>query len=388
MRILFVSLFLPMEKAYHAGARHVFESIRRLSATHSIDLVARLQEGEEPHLRELSGYCGTILPFSYPAVVERDLSGIARLAANYLRFSRFADRIIARGGYDVVQVEWVETAILIRRHGTPMVLNAHDVITKPAQRKAGETRGLRRIAREIGWRAIRTVELSIARRFDRVLTVSDYDKKFLLSLDPALRVETVPIAAGMDFTGREIAPQPDLILFLASYRYRPVNVSAALWFHREVLPLVRRKVPEARFVIAGYGPPEELTRLAETDPLTEVPGFVDDLERCHREAAVFVAPILSGGGIIVKILDAMAAGRPVVTTPYGNEGIGAEPGRDLLVAETPETFAAAVVSLLRDREFARRVGESGRSFVAANYSVEAVTEKQLSVLRQLGERVG
>ena len=111
--------------------------------------------------------------------------------------------------------------------------------------------------------------------------------------------------------------------------------------------------------------------------------FVDDIDRCYKEAEVFVAPILTGGGIIVKILDALAAGTPVVTTSYGNEGIGAEAGRDLLVADDPAGFAGAVVRLLTDQKFAGQISESGRKFVLQNYRRESVIAKLEAAFNEL-----
>jgi glycosyltransferase involved in cell wall biosynthesis len=106
-----------------------------------------------------------------------------------------------------------------------------------------------------------------------------------------------------------------------------------------------------------------------------VPGFVDDLDECYKKASVFVAPILVGGGIIVKILDSMAAGTPVVTTTYGNEGIGALPGRDLLIADDPKGFAEAVVRVLSDKELAAGLSRNGQEFVRKNFTLEAaITE--------------
>ena len=106
-----------------------------------------------------------------------------------------------------------------------------------------------------------------------------------------------------------------------------------------------------------------------------VPGFVDDLDECYKRANVFVAPILVGGGIIVKILDAMAAGTPVVTTTYGNEGIGAVPGRDILIADDPESFADAVVRVLSDRGLEERLSLNGREFVRKHFTFEAAMKK-------------
>jgi glycosyltransferase involved in cell wall biosynthesis len=198
-----------------------------------------------------------------------------------------------------------------------------------------------------------------------------------------VRVRCVPIPAGLDFDGRAFAVRPGSILFLASFRHHHTNVDAALWLAHEIFPRVRADVPEARLVLAGYGPPDALHALAAADPAIEVPGFVDDLERCYREAAVFAAPILTGGGIIVKILDALAAGRPVVTTTYGNEGVGAVPGRDLLVADEPADFAAAVVELLRDPLRAATLGENGRAFVQANYSPAALFNQLEQVYQEV-----
>ena len=106
-----------------------------------------------------------------------------------------------------------------------------------------------------------------------------------------------------------------------------------------------------------------------------MPGFVADLDECYKKASVFVAPILVGGGIIVKVLDALAAGTPVVTTSFGNEGVGARPGSDLLVADDPADFASSVIRVLKEKGLAEALSSNGRAFVKRNYSQEAVMEK-------------
>ena len=110
-------------------------------------------------------------------------------------------------------------------------------------------------------------------------------------------------------------------------------------------------------------------------------GFVDDPEEYYKRAALFVAPILTGGGIIVKVLDALAAGTPVVTTSYGNEGIGAIPGRDLIVADDPGTFAEAVVSIMKDTELAGRLSINSRDFVARHFSLSSAVERLETIYR-------
>ena len=375
MKILIVSLFLPQEKAYHAGGRYVFELLRRLSLRHEVHLVTRFEEGERSSLPDLYRFCARIHPFSYPQTGKRGPTALLRLAANYLAFSRFANRVIREGKYDLVQVEWVETAILIRRGTTPMVLDAHDVISKPAERNFRRSRGLRRLLNWAKFLLVRSLEKSIVSRFQRIFTLSEFDRHYLLELCPGLPVVTVPIPAGLDLKPASYPRIQHRILFLASYKYRPKNVEGALWFHRMVLPLVREEFPDAEFVVAGFGPPAQLLQLAESDRLTRVTGFVDDTDELYKSAAVFVAPILVGGGIIVKVLDALAAGTPVVTTTFGNEGIAATPGEELLVADDPRAFADAVLALLKDGARAERIAERGAAFVARHFSLEAVLER-------------
>jgi glycosyltransferase involved in cell wall biosynthesis len=210
---------------------------------------------------------------------------------------------------------------------------------------------------------------------DTVFTLSEFDKNYLLAMAPGLNVRVIPFPAGLDLTEKTFAQQKNSILFLASYKYLRRNADAALYFYREIFPLVRKVIPDARFIAAGYGPPADLVSLQDHDAAVTVPGFVEDLDECYKKAVVFVAPILVGGGIIVKILDAMAAGTPVVTTTYGNEGINAVPDRDLIVADDPERFAAGVARILGDRQFAEQLGRNGREFVRKRYSTEAaITE--------------
>lgn len=371
MKVLLVSLFLPHPKSPHAGGRYVYEILRHLSQKYDIDLATRHEADETSLLADLRPFCSSIFPYPYSTAARRGLLDKLGLIGNYLGFSRFADRLVADGRYDLVQVEWVEAAILVRQRSTPMILDAHDVITKPAERSFTNVRGLKKLLAWFYYQLIRTMECMIARRFDVVMTRSDYDSQYLRKMLPAVRSAVIPHPAGLDLHATPNKPEGRTILFLASYKYRPVNVAAALWFYREVFPLVRGTFTDARFVIAGYGPPPELTALA-ADPQVDVPGFVDDIDRCYKRAAVFVAPILTGGGIIVKVLDALAAGTPTVATTFGNEGVGAVPGRDLLVADAPEQFAAAVVKLLTDVPYADALAKNGREFVRQRYGRESI----------------
>jgi polysaccharide biosynthesis protein PslH len=369
LKILFISLFLPQEKAYHAGGRYVFEMIKNLSQRHEIHLVTRLEENEVPLLENLRPFCKTIHPYTYKSQGRRGLVHLPALALNYLGFSRFADRLARSGEFNLIQVEWVETAVLIKKRKTPMALTAHDVITKPAERRMKSARGLKKLFPALIFVLFKALEISIIKRFDVVFTLSEYDRKYLRALGAGTKVRVVSYPAGLDVTERHYARETNSILFLASYKY-----------------LIRNVIPEARFVIAGYGPPPELTALQERDPSVTVPGFVDDLDACYKQASVFVAPILIGGGVIVKVLDALAAGTPVVTTTYGNEGIGAIPEKDLLIADSPPDIADAVIRVLRDRKLADYLSRNGQDFVRTQYTLDAAIKTIEETYRHMVKR--
>jgi glycosyltransferase involved in cell wall biosynthesis len=151
---------------------------------------------------------------------------------------------------------------------------------------------------------------------------------------------------------------------------RPQNIRSVRYLAEKVWPVVRLEIPDAELLVAGGGLPAK-----EREPLScilgiRLTGFVENLEEVYKSASVFAAPVLSGGGIIVKILDAMAAGVPVVTTSYGNEGIRAEAGKDVLVADSPEAFARALVLLLKDPGLRNAVAAGGSRHLAERFSEE------------------
>ncbi len=155
---------------------------------------------------------------------------------------------------------------------------------------------------------------------------------------------------------------------------RTRNVEAALYLHEKVLPLIREEIPHVKFYIVGSSPQEKIQQLAK-DKDVVVTGYVKDLGSYYERCAVFVAPILVGGGIIVKILNAMAAGRPVVTTHFGNEGIEAVPEREIRIADSPQEFAQKTVELLTNDDLWHMTARNGRGFVRRKYDWEKAMQE-------------
>lgn len=351
-----------------------------------MDLVARVFPGEEGALEEARKIARTVLPVREPASAN-PLGGFrAAKVLSYRRLARAAERAAAAGSHDAALVEFTETAMFLRmRRFPPAALDAHDIVGKPWERRFEESSGLDRLVLGLAWRAFATAEGRAVRRFRVLFTKSRYDADWARARYAHPDVRPLPHPAGEGIEAEPRAEVPGRLLFLGAMG-RPLNAEAAIHFYERVFPAVVERRPEARFWIVGADPPGRLRALAESDPRVRVTGYVEDIGAAYREASVFVAPILVGGGIIAKILDAMAAGVPVVTTPYGNEGIEARPGEQILVAGGPGDFAARVVELLEDSRLRRRVGVAGQAFVRARYATDAVMAELERGMRDVAGR--
>src|SRR5581483_7757238 len=186
-------------------------------------------------------------------------------------------------------------------------------------------------------------------RFDGVVVLTEADRRRLLRLSPRTAAHVVPTGVDLaHFASR--APrakrEPKTLVYVGHYPHYP-NEDAALWFAREALPLLWRADPEIRFEIVGTGPTEALKSLARADGRIVVTGAVPDVRDHEERAIAMVAPLRLGQGIKGKILEGMAAGAPVVATPLANEGVGAEPERQILLASSPRQFCRQVLRVIR-----------------------------------------
>ena len=257
--------------------------------------------------------------------------------------------------------------------GVPAILTEHEVrrprlvdwrAGPPAQWPAWAFR-------ELDWCRWEAFQRTTWRRFDRVQVFTERDARALAQLAPEVtgRVRVNPFGVVLPPAADPSREEPDTILFVGNFTHSP-NRDAALWLAREIMPAIRARHAAARLRIVGRAPPREVLELAAPDVDVGV-----DAPRVqpHIEAAsVIVAPVRTGGGMRLKILHALASGKPVVTTTRGAEGY-AGPGRipPFAVADDTEGIAAAAAQLLGDRRRRRKLGEHGRAFALEHHSPEA-----------------
>jgi glycosyltransferase involved in cell wall biosynthesis len=283
---------------------------------------------------------------------------------------------LAQRAFDAVIVEDNAMGLFSFPFGLPSILTEHEV--RRPRRVAQPPRDPRSwpawAFREADWRRWPEYERRVWRRFDVVQVFTTRDAAALVSLEPSLagrvRVNPFPIvAAPADVDGG----RADTLLFVGNYAHPP-NVDAALWLVDEILPRIVRARPEVRLALAGPYAPDAIRSLA--GERVDVLGVVADLDARLREASVVLAPVRTGGGMRMKVLHAMALGKPVVTTPRGAAGFDADGAElPLVVGRDADELAAAAVRLLGDEAARRALGERARAYVARCHSPEAYADR-------------
>ena len=231
-------------------------------------------------------------------------------------------------------------------------------------------------------RRLRRHEREAARRAACALVATEAEAALLRELSPSADVSVVPNGVDLEyFTPSGKSGSAPTIVFTGAMDYFP-NVDAVTWFCGSIYPRIRRAVPEAAFLIVGRNPTPNVRALGRLSGV-EVTGAVEDVRPFLARAALAVAPLRIARGVQNKVLEAMAAGLPVVATPRAQEGITAVAGRDLFVEAEPGAFAERVVTLLGDSAARSGVGRVARRFVEKNYSWEAAYQRLDEVIASL-----
>lgn len=277
-------------------------------------------------------------------------------------------------------VAWLD-AVRHEQPDTRVVIDSVDVVFHRLEAKARVTGRPEDIEHAA---ATRRVELDVYRRADLVITVTDADAAILRDALLGTATFTVPNIHPMHPPVQIDASCAPRLLFIGSYA-RPggeTNIDAMRWFCSEILPLVVAEEPEATLRIVGGPRIDEIASLASSR--VEVLGFVPETQPYLSSSGISIAPLRFGGGMKGKIGEAMSFALPVVTTATGIEGFGLVPGREVLVGDTPRTFADHVLALLRDAHLRERIRMAGYAFIRDRYSDVAVKARVHELMASLG----
>lgn len=390
LRLLYVTLF-PAGPPRYGAQRRLQGLMQGLGARHELTALSLIS----PELdraeagRAMGGYCSEVVLVDSPpwdglgrrlrqarSLFSR--SSFERRSCTLPALRRALDAALSARRYDLVNIEapFLAHYPLARApRGLPpprLVLDQHNLEFDLARQMAGQRQGLlRRLHNTANWPKIRSEELAAWRRFDGVTFTSAQDEARARELVPQVRSAVVPNAVDLQaFAPRAGDPPSDgrTVLFFGAINYHP-NLDGVLFFLREAWPRLAAAHPQARLKIIGQHPTAAV--LAHRGPRVEVTGLVDDLRAHLAAAAVVIVPLRLGGGTRLKILEAMAMAKPIVSTRIGAEGIEATPGRHLLLEDAPADFAAAVGRLLDDPRACAALGAEARALAEARYSWES-----------------
>ncbi len=224
-------------------------------------------------------------------------------------------------------------------------------------------------------------EVKACEKFDKIITMTEYEKDVLKSFSAHLNIESVPMGVDTEmFKLNGGAVESADILYLGFFSHYP-NVEAVLYFYRDILPAIKKEMPRVRFNIIGYDPPEEILRLQNNNGI-KVTGYVEDIRPYLAGSKVFIMPIRLGMGMRGKLFEAWAMEKAIVSTSIGCEGIDAENGKDILIADNPVDFAKKVIMLIRDERLRKRLGKNGRKKAMQKYDWDILTKKLENIYKE------
>jgi len=406
-RILFLTQVLPYPLDSGAKIR-AYYVLLHLAQRHEVTLVSFVRaDDRSEYVAHLERFCHAVHTVPMRRSRLRDarallVAGLTGRSALIVRdeigeMQATLKQLVREKSPDVVhadQTSMAQYALYARsripdpesRQTARLVLDAHNALYRiPERMSAHECNPLKRLALRREARALARYEAQVYQSFDHVVCVADEDRQVLqerMSVEES-RFTTIPICVDPEEKPLiERAQHPRAVTHLGTM-FWPPNVEGVLWFAQEVFPRVLAQVAEAQFVIVGKNPPRQVRDLSFQTRNIHVTGYVQDPVPYLAETAVFIVPLHAAGGMRVKILDAWCWGMPLVSTSIGAEGIAVWDGEDILIADTPDTFAQAVVRVLQDPALGERLRQNGRRWVEERYNWRQVYARWDKVYRRL-----
>jgi len=389
----------PLLPADTGGKIRTLNVLRYLAQWHEVTYLCNVQPEDRDYpsgMRDLGVRLETIPWRETPRGCFRFYGGLAlnlfsRFPFNVNkdydpRLRRRAIELLERESYDLVICDFVQMARnAVGLPAPAKILFEHNVEARIFQRHAETGSGwLRRFYMRHQWHKMRRFEAGAGREFDAVIAVSRQDRLAFERQYGWRHVHVIDTAVDLDYFRPNGTPEKqDRVVFVGSMDWLP-NEGGVCHFTNAIWPEIRRRRPQASFQIVGRNPSPAVERLAQA-PGVEVVGTVPDVRPYLAEAAVVVVPLVVGGGTRIKIFEAMAMERAVVSTSLGAEGLELVPGEHIVIADEPADFAGAVCDLLGNADRRDRLAANGRRLVTGNYSAERIARQFDEICRQTVE---
>lgn len=391
MKVLFALPFCPVPADF-GGALRVYHLVKQVSLRHQVSVVCYGEPGEAERLRsELKLHEVVMVPPTWKTKRRRlgqlfstfTTHSFFQLSVASAEFEAELNRMLAKTQFDVVQTEFSHLGPFDLKTSALKVLDTHNVEYDNFRRMwESSPWGVKKLHYGLEYRKMRADELETCRRQDVLLATSERDKEMFEGDVPGSPKRVVPNGVDSDFftpAPSHLPVEPWSLAFTGMMAYVP-NHDGIKWFLDEVFPLIQQKVPKAKLYVVGKNPPAHITQ-RESDSV-RVTGTVPDVRPYVWKAAAYVVPLRMGGGTRLKIAEAMAMKKAIVSTRIGCEGIELVDGESALLADDPRSFADATVRLLEDQALAARLAEKGYQLAKAKYDWRSIGDTLDGIYRE------
>ena len=385
----------------YGGRIRSFQMLRELARRHEVTFVTYYPRDPNDRHTELASLFARLVLVPVDIPKSRSLAGLwnyAKLLFSEHAYSiekfyrpevrRAVTSLLQSQPFDAVVCDFIHPAGLLDWSGaTPVVLFTHNVEAEVWDRHRKVARNwLWKLASYLEWKALTRDERRYVSAAAAVVAVSERNKEHFARYARPSAVRA--IGTGVDSGYFRPAPedeQPGQLVFTGAMDWPP-NQDAVEWYARDILPLIRRDYPGAVTWIVGRNPPSSVRALERAHPDLRVTGAVDDIRPYLSRAPVYIVPMRSGGGTRLKVFEAMASGKAIVSTAIGAEGLPVEHEKNILLAETPEEFSRECVRLLGDEGLRRRLGSEARSLVESKFTWSRAVDELERVIRSVVEQ--
>lgn len=389
LKVLFLSqrFVFPMDTGGKIRTGKILEQLKNMV---SLTVISNVESPrDDPYLPNMAELCDRFVPVPwkemqrYTPKFYLKISGqsLSRYPISVLNdySSQLEDTVISelkREQYDLAICDFLQSTLNFRRvNGIPTLLFQHNVEATIARRHLENAKDpVSRVFWGMQYKKMFRHEKAMCRKFDGTIAVSEKDKERMVEWFGAKNVYDIPTGVDVDFykPAENVAEKKQLV-FTGSMDWLP-NEDAMIYFIEKIFPLIKQEEPQTTLVIVGRRPTPALLKLTEGRKDIIATDWVEDTRPYMAESAVFIVPIRIGGGTRMKIYEALAMGKAMVSTSVGAEGLPLNHGEQILFADKEKEFADHVVTLLRDEKLRKKMGATARKYVYENFRWEKVAE--------------
>ena len=396
MRILITCKEFPHSKVI-GGPIIIYNRLKYLSKNHLVSLAAFYRPEEKKYIPSVDPFCHDLKLIPFPSkrsFLKQTWDFFTSPIPHYflrvhgsVEMTHALAEMVKKDKYDFVIAEYsVMGQFLHSNDELPPVrriVSVHECYYSSRLKSFHHHKlGINKLREALNLKGLKKYEFDMYKKADKVLTLTLQGKNELLEIAPNLDISVVP--HGVDVEAFSFLPRVEeehSIVFIGNYLHYP-NVDAVLYFHEKIWNKLKTSISDIKFYVVGQAPPPEIIRLSD-DASIVVTGTVDDVVPYLRKGKVFICPVRLGGGFRGKILEAMAVGRPVVSTSLGAEGIPASNGENIILADKPDDFVRGILDLMMDQNLYQKVQKNARRLMEDKYA----WDKGIAVLENILEKM-